>query len=248
MMTLALHPADTIPCCVRFSLVEQQLIEFNQIALRRKDFKRNEDMFNRVMPRDHVAVVALLEHKHTGARIVVANAHIYWNPEYRDVKLVQAGMLLEEVEKIVDRFGKLPPRLDLPNAPTYSESNKVPVIICGDFNSTPDSGVYEFLSEGNVSPKHEDFGPYVYGDFTDEGIHHSLNLKSTYATIGELPFTNHTPDFSGVLDYIWYNTDALQVTSLLGEVDRQYLKKTVGFPNAVRLFFLSLNSFTEYLY
>ena len=39
------------------------------------------------------------------------------------------------------------------------------------------------------------------------------------------------PHFSGVLDYIWYSTDALSVQGLLGNVDADYLKRVPGFPN-----------------
>jgi CCR4-NOT transcription complex subunit 6 len=34
-----------------------------------------------------------------------------------------------------------------------------------------------------------------------------------------------------VIDYIWYTTSSLSVTSLLGDVDPGYLTKVVGFPN-----------------
>lgn len=220
-----------------FALVEQQLIEFNQIALRRPDFKKTEDMFNRVMTRDDIAVVALLEHRKTGARLIVANVHIYWNPEFKDVKLVQAAMLMDELEKISDRFAKLPPRLDVTDPPTYGRGNRVPTIICGDYNSVPGSGIYEYMTKGTLSAKHEDFGDHVYGNYTSEGLRHSFGLKSAYSAIGELPFTNYTPGFSGPIDYIWYNADALSVTGVLGEIDKQYLSKVVGFPNAVSLLY-----------
>lgn len=190
-------------------------------------------MFNRVQGRDHVASVALLEHRATASRIIVANAHIFWNPEYRDVKLVQTALLIEELGKIVDRFGKLSPRLDTPDAPRYNKDNKVPVVLCGDFNSEPSSGVYEFINTGALSPHHEDFMGFKYGSLTTDGLRHGLNLKSSYGEIGELPLTNHTPGFSGVIDYIWYSADSLQVTAVMGEVDKEYMSRTVGFPNAV---------------
>ena len=222
----------------RFSLVEEQLIEFSQIAMRRPDFKKTEDMFNRVMTRDDIAVIALLEHKVTGARLVVANVHIFWNPEFRDVKLVQVAMLMDELDNIAERFSRLPPRFDLAaDAPSYKEGGapKIPTVICGDFNSEPSSGVYEYLSKGRVSHDHDDFGDHVYGTYTSDGLQHRLNLKSSYHNINELPFTNYTPGFRGVIDYIWHTSNTLNVTGLLGEVDPNYLSKVVGFPNAVSL-------------
>lgn len=220
----------------RFSLVEQQLIEFNQLAMRRPDFKKTEDMFNRVMTKDNIAVVTLLEHRASGARLIVANAHIHWDPEFKDVKLVQVAMLMDELAKIGDQFARLPPRLGLAEgydkAPDYTNGTKIPTIVCGDFNSVPDSGVYEYLSKGKVAKDHGDFMGHIYGNYTSEGLGHKLALKSAYSHIGELNFTNYTPGFQGVIDYLFYTTNSLSVTGLLGEVDSTYLGKVVGFPNA----------------
>lgn len=220
----------------KFSLVERKTIEFNQMALQRPDFKKTEDMFNRVMTKDEIAVIALLENVESGSRLIVANVHIHWDPEFRDVKLVQVAMLVEELERIGASFAKYPAKLDVkkgyPPAPHYSDAYKIPTIVCGDFNSIPGSGVYEFLSNGGVAGNHEDFMDHIYGDYTAQGLAHKHTLKSSYSNIGELPFTNYTPGFQGVLDYIWYNTNALAITGLLGEVDKSYLEKVVGFPNA----------------
>ncbi|KAK4047702.1 Glucose-repressible alcohol dehydrogenase transcriptional effector [Microbotryomycetes sp. JL201] len=218
-----------------FALVEQHVIEFNQIAIRRPDFKKTEDMFNRVMTKDNIAVIALLEHRKSGARLIVANAHIHWDPEFRDVKLVQVAMLMDELQKVANDFAKLPSRLNLgegyDKAPTYSSGSKIPTIICGDFNSVPESGVYEFLSKGHLDKDHADFMDHVYGTYTSEGLKHRLALKSAYSHVGELDFTNFTPGFQGVIDYLFYS-NSLSVTGLLGPVDADYLKTVVGFPNA----------------
>lgn len=220
----------------KFALVEQQLIEFNQIAMRRPDFKKTEDMFNRVMTKDQIAVVTLLEHRASGARLIVANTHIHWDPEFRDVKLVQTAMLMDEVSKIANDFARLPARMNLAEgydkAPTYSNGTKIPTIVCGDFNSIPESGVYEFLSRGAVEKDHDDFMSHVYGHYTSDGLSHKFNLKSAYSHINELPFTNYTSGFFEVIDYMFYTSQSMGVTGLLGEADRSYLDQTVGFPNA----------------
>lgn len=218
-----------------FALVEQHLIEFNQIALRRPDFKKTEDMFNRVMTKDNIAVVTLLEHRASGARLIVANAHITWEPQFRDVKLVQVAMLMEELNKISNDFARLPARMNLAEgydkAPHYSSGAKIPTIICGDFNSEPDSGVYEFLSTGHVEKNHGDFMDHVYGDYAVKGASHGFKLKSAYSHVNELPFTNFTPGFTGTIDYVWYTAPSLGVQGLLGDLDPDYLSTTVGFPN-----------------
>ena len=65
--------------------------------------KGSEHMLNRVMPKDNIALAALLETKplvweqsqipsETASQhqqILVCTAHIHWDPEFCDVKLIQ---------------------------------------------------------------------------------------------------------------------------------------------------------------
>jgi CCR4-NOT transcription complex subunit 6 len=234
--------------------------------MQRQDFKKTDDMFNRVLGKDQIAVVCLMEDKRTGTRFIIVNAHIYWDPAYRDVKLVQVALLVDEIEKIANNFAKYPPpapptpsqshssaaedsdsstggagepSTSQPSSstkppPVYSDGYKIPLILCGDFNSVPASGVYEFLSNGTLPANHPDFLSHTYGRYTSEGLRHRLGLKSSYAAPGasELPMTNYTPSFQGVIDYIWYSGANLGVNAVLGQVDSGYLEKVVGFPNA----------------
>lgn len=230
----------------KYQLIEKQLIEFSQIALQRPDFQKNDDMFNRVLTKDHLAVAVLLEHRETGSRLIVANAHIHWNHEFRDVKLVQTGLLLGELENTANQFARLPPKPpppvsgvqdgEVPRAaippPIYTDGTKIPMIVCGDYNSPADSSVYHLITNGNIPPDHPDFMSHVYGKFTSDGIKHNMNLKSAYSGDYELPLTNFTPTFRGQIDHIFYSANCLSVTGLLGEVDQGYLSKVVGFPNA----------------
>ncbi|KAJ6498967.1 glucose-repressible alcohol dehydrogenase transcriptional effector [Mycena sanguinolenta] len=235
----------------RYQLVENHLIEFNSIAMQRTDFKKTDDMFNRVLGKDHIAVVVLLEDLMSGTRIIVSNTHLHWDAAYSDVKLVQTALLMEEVEKVAHGFAKYPPRPpdtpggadddpvpSRPPPPVYAEGTKIPLIVCGDYNSMPSSGVYEFLSAGSLPPTHPDFLSHTYGNYTSEGIRHKLGLKSAYTTVGGggvseeiMAMTNFTPGFRGVLDYVWYSTGNLILNSVVGEIDKTYLEKIVGFPN-----------------
>ena len=203
-------------------------------------------MFNRLLSRDHIAVVALLENIHTGSRLIVSNTHILWDTAMRDVKLIQTGILVDSLLGIAQWFAQLPPRMPTPpltsngdssvppplTPPTYSDWKDIPLIVAGDFNSMPGSGVYDYMTLGRVPSNHPDFMDYVYGKFTADGLKHEFGLRSAYADIGELPMTNYTSGFEGVLDYIWYNTGVLSVNRVLGEVDPEYIARTVGFPNA----------------
>lgn len=232
---------------VRYTLVEKHLVEFSTVAMQRADLKKTDDMFNRVLTKDHIAIVSLFENKETGTRFIIANAHILWDPQYRDVKLVQIALLMDEVEKVANNFARYPPRPPAPASPTdspgdnsgssrpppvYTDGSKIPLIVSGDFNSLPDSGVYEYLSTGSLPSDHDDWMSFTYGKYTQDGLRHKFGLKSAYAALGELPMTNYTPTFQGPIDYIWYSTSSLAVNAVLGEVDQSYLDKVVGFPNA----------------
>ncbi|KAI7891131.1 Endonuclease/exonuclease/phosphatase [Mucor mucedo] len=213
----------------KYDLIEHHLLEYNQKALQRPDFKASDDIYNRVMTKDNVAVMIVLENKETLARLLVVNSHIHWHPQDADVKLVQTGMLMDELDKFAAKH--LKPPSGSPQGPTYSSTMQLPTVICGDFNSTPDSGVYEFLSKSVVRQDHPDFGNYMYGNYTTEGLSHRLALKSTYSPVGELDMTNYTPGYKGTLDYIWYTNNTMDVMSLLGGISQEYLDKVVGFPN-----------------
>ncbi|CAG8462477.1 11804_t:CDS:2 [Ambispora leptoticha] len=213
----------------RFKLIDKQLIEFNQVALQRSDFKKTDDMFNRVITKDNIAIVTLLENLENKSRIIVVNCHIHWDPTYADVKLVQVAMLMDELDKFAQKWCTTSNQNQ--SVYNYTSPQKISTIICGDFNSTPDSGVYEFLSRGTIRQDHNDFGDHIYGSYTSDGLTHKLSLKSAYSNIEELPFTNFTPSFTGVIDYIWYSTNTLTVTGLLGGIEKEYLTKIVGFPN-----------------
>jgi CCR4-NOT transcription complex subunit 6 len=221
--------------------VERQLIEFSAVAMQRQDFKKTDDMFNRVLGKDHIATVCLLENRHTGSRLILANTHIHWDAAFRDVKLVQVALLVEEIEKVAADFAKYPPKPPPVNGfteetgpppPAYSDGSKIPVVICSDLNSVVTSGVYEFMANGSIEPNHEDFMNHIYGKLTSEGMKHHLGLKSAYSPNGaEMSITNYTAGFQGLIDYVWYSNATLAVNRVLGEVDKKYLEKVVGFPN-----------------
>lgn len=187
------------------------------------------------MPKDNIAIITFLENIATGSRLIVSNVHITWDPQFRDVKLIQVAMLMEEITKVAEEWKSMPPTPDsegnVPAPPTYTENTQIPLVICGDFNSIADSGVYELLSKGAVNGNHDDLSGRTYGDLTNDGISHPFSLKSSYGTIGELKFTNYTPGFTGVIDYIWYTYNSLNVTGLLGNVDEKYLGTVPAFPN-----------------
>ena len=89
-------------------MVEKFSVEFNQLAIANSEGA--DDMLNRVMPKDNVGLVALLKlkcderfdgFKRRERHLLVSNAHMHWDPEYSDVKLIQAVLFMNELTDIV---------------------------------------------------------------------------------------------------------------------------------------------------
>jgi CCR4-NOT transcription complex subunit 6 len=242
----------------KYILLDKALVDFANMAINRPDMKGEHDIFNRVMPRDNIAIVCFFENRMTGSRIIVANAHIYWDPVYEDVKLVQVAILMEQISKLASKWASVPPVLEknafkyteqdndddpdteLP-APVepgpsqeYASGTQIPLVMCGDFNAGRGASIYDLITTGSVPSDHADLENRSYGDFTKYGMQHGFSLKSAYAgdanTGDYMDFTNYTPGFSGVLDYIWHS-NSLKVKQILGNIDFDYLQTVPGFPN-----------------
>lgn len=233
----------------KYVLLDSQHLNFGRKAVERSGRQASADMINRVWQRDDIGTVVLLENRVTGSRLIVANAHFYWDPAYRDVKLIQVAVLMEELARLAGEYAKVPacknkkvfqfsdaedngePMPELGPSKEYSNGTQIPLIVCGDFNSGTDSAVYNLLHNGKLESKHIDLGDRNYGTFSETGMSHPFTLKSAYASVGELSFTNYTPGFTDVLDYIWYSSNSLRVSGLLGDVDKEYMQRVPGFPN-----------------
>ena len=212
----------------KFHLVESYSIEFNELAQRQATQvlglnPRSEEgvAFLNRLSKDNVAQLVVLEVIPASSstsrgsntnreitQICVANTHLYSNKDFPDVKLWQTWQLLQELESFV-----------------MSRGTNLPLVICGDFNSTPDTAVYDLLSRQSVHPGHPDVNISTSDDNNGNGnnsilpdpmnITHSFQLGSAYQTVlGEEPWvTNFTLNFKGVLDYIWYSAQNLRPLS-----------------------------------
>jgi CCR4-NOT transcription complex subunit 6 len=210
------------------------------------------------MNRDHIAIMSFFESRATGTRFVVVNVHTFANPSYADVKTIQTAILFDFLTEQMEKYTQWAPCTEKEKraiitteadgstpgitevqefvpSQKYTSSKSLPLFVVGDFNSMPGSAVHDLLSTGSVPPDHPDLGPYSYGPFTRHGIFHPFSLKSAYAaldgTAEEVAWTNYTPGFTGILDYIWYAGNSFEVVSVLGGVDPQYMERVPGWPN-----------------
>jgi CCR4-NOT transcription complex subunit 6 len=231
----------------KFSLIKEHLVEFNQLAM--ANAEGSDDMLNRVMTKDNIGLAALLQTKEgafestmlpdpsqVNQPLLVCTAHIHWDPEYCDVKLIQTMMLMHELRQIVeDSVTSFRPGAQ------KAEANSVPLILCGDLNSLPDSGVVEFLTSGRISAEHGDFKELGYKDClrklssnesSTKEFTHPFKVAKAYGD-EVMPFTNYTFDFKGIIDYVFYSKQHMSVLGLLGPLDPEWLRenKVAGCPH-----------------
>ncbi|XP_049835574.1 CCR4-NOT transcription complex subunit 6-like isoform X1 [Schistocerca gregaria] len=229
----------------KFTLIKEHLVEFTQLAM--ANAEGSDNMLNRVMPKDNIGLAALLHTKEAAwdnglppdpsqfhQPILVCTAHIHWDPEFCDVKLIQTMMLSNELRSILEdashsfRPGHKP------------DPSSIQLLLCGDFNSLPDSGVIEFLTSGRVPADHKDFKSLAYkaclqkisGCEKPNEFTHSFKLASAYSE-DIMPFTNYTFDFKGIIDYIFYSKQSMTPLGLLGPLAPEWLRdnKVVGCPH-----------------
>ncbi|XP_063767983.1 2',5'-phosphodiesterase 12 isoform X2 [Eleginops maclovinus] len=150
-----------------------------------------------ILHRSTVLQVSVLEDvSKPGRKVCVANTHLYWLPTGGSIRLVQMGVALQHLSHVINEV-----------------SPGAPLIFCGDFNSHPDSGVFQLLSKTLVPLQHADWismGP-------EESC--SMDLISAFPPLlsacGQPAYTNYVGGFHGCLDYIFIQPDSIQVDQVI---------------------------------
>ncbi|OQR84962.1 hypothetical protein ACHHYP_12517 [Achlya hypogyna] len=88
-----------------------------------------------ILDRDNVALALALRATADASTIVVATTHILFNPRRGDVKVAQCKMLLERLESL---------------QAAHCPDGAGRVLLCGDFNFTPCSPLYELFASGTL--------------------------------------------------------------------------------------------------
>ncbi|KAM3246149.1 carbon catabolite repressor protein 4 3 isoform X2 [Capsicum annuum] len=84
--------------------------------------------------RDNVAQLSVFEMREAQSRrLVVGNIHVLYNPSRGDVKLGQIRFLSSKAHILSEKW------------------DHVPIVLAGDYNSTPQSPIYKFLSSSELN-------------------------------------------------------------------------------------------------
>ncbi|MED6107938.1 hypothetical protein PIB30_018779 [Stylosanthes scabra] len=221
----------------KFRLLESESIQFKDIGLRDnvaqllvfEEYLLNRSLYNRKFGYTGREVVQMCESD--SRRLLVGNIHVLYNPNRGEVKLGQIRFLLSRAKALSERWGNSP------------------IVLAGDFNSTPQSGIYKFLSSSELNimlyDRKELSGQklcrpaQVLGKKKETVAVHPLKLNSSYATIdgststrgfnGEPLATSYHSKFLGTVDYLWYS-DGILPTRVLDTVSIGDLVRTGGLP------------------
>ncbi|XP_063935531.1 carbon catabolite repressor protein 4 homolog 6 isoform X3 [Daucus carota subsp. sativus] len=111
----------------RFQLLHEESIEFNKLGLR--DNVAQICVLERISQNDTRHKSAIPASTGGFSKIVVGNTHVLYNPRRGEIKLGQVRVLLDRVHAVSKLW------------------DDAPVVLCGDFNCTPKSPLYNFISE-----------------------------------------------------------------------------------------------------
>lgn len=182
--------------------IEVKEIDFNEHSKTRK---------NSAYRKNNIGVIIVFKHKETQSGIIIGTAHFYWDPALEYVKFLQ-GTVFKTIGF------------------TIKSKYSLPIILCGDLNSLPESHTIKYLTNQKL-----DLNPGVEIDNEILSIPQPQEflLKSAYACYNENgypKFTNYTPDFKECIDYIMYS-EGVNVDELGKVLDLEDLSGVCGLPN-----------------
>lgn len=213
---------------VELNEAAKNMIEQQRSAAQHRYHTKKLDKYLRRLCKGNIALVLVLEEigtadaqgrrrRQSRRKLCVANTHIFWHPEFADVKLWQTWVLCQELSKLVI-------------------NRDLPLLLCGDFNSVPASSCYSLLSTQQVSEQSIEDVIFEQKKWMFPPPHemtHSLPLVSAYSPIGEPKYTNYTGHFIGTLDYMWYTKNHLTCLAVLDVDSEEEVSKETALPSPV---------------
>lgn len=103
--------------------------------------KSNEKLVSRLADRATAVQATVLRSKERPDEIVVvANTHLYFHPDADHIRLLQIGFSMLFIENVIE---ELKQEINIP-------AENISLIFCGDFNSTPECGIFKLMTTNNV--------------------------------------------------------------------------------------------------
>ncbi|XP_039251600.2 nocturnin-like [Styela clava] len=137
---------------------------------------------------NHVALFQLLKFKRTGNQILVGTTHLKAKAGYENLRLSQGNDILRYLQP-------------------YLKSD-IPIVLCGDFNATPNEPVYKVMREYNDNSFNSAYTSLSNPQTTNNGYNDSEPPYTTWCIrpSGENPKT---------VDYVFYSKCYFNINSIL---------------------------------
>uniref|UniRef100_A0A2M4CRH8 2',5'-phosphodiesterase 12 n=1 Tax=Anopheles darlingi TaxID=43151 RepID=A0A2M4CRH8_ANODA len=180
----------------------------------------NEPLLERIVKRSTALQLTLLRSRSANKYLLVANTHLYFHPDADHIRLLQFGFAMLHIRRTYERIRR--------------EHNlggqELALLFCGDFNSVPECGIYRLMTERYVGPEMADWLSNEQEAVRNVSLTQPFSMASA---CGCPPFTNYTVGFAACIDYIFYQTDLLQVTDVIPMPSEEELKMYEAIPSPV---------------
>ncbi|XP_012224589.1 2',5'-phosphodiesterase 12 isoform X2 [Linepithema humile] len=180
------------------------------------DNKKTKDRF---LSRNTTIQVTTLRSKENESEILlIGNTHLYFKPDADHIRLLQGYFAIAYVHEILKKTQEENPECN------------VSIILCGDFNSTPECGIYQLMTENYVPETCEDWRSNAEEAIENISLTQDFCMSSA---CGTPEYTNYTPEFSGCLDYIFYERDKFEIQQVIPLPNKDELTLHTGLPSVV---------------
>jgi mRNA deadenylase 3'-5' endonuclease subunit Ccr4 len=154
----------SVGCAVFVRTSKLNVLSSKRVHL--KDFFPTENCFSHqfavdVLGKLNPMVMMLVKSKATNQPFVIANTHLFWNPDRTDIKSTQGYLVTQALDAFIENIKKDDSLTkDDAVAKIFSAETNLPLVLCGDFNSFPEcsrsgplnpSGLFELFQTGRWS-------------------------------------------------------------------------------------------------
>uniref|UniRef100_A0A1Q3F6I5 2',5'-phosphodiesterase 12 n=1 Tax=Culex tarsalis TaxID=7177 RepID=A0A1Q3F6I5_CULTA len=214
--------------CNRFEVLDRQGITFGENLETLEPFqglwnqiKANEKLASRIRDRSTAIQATLLRSRQNPTKhVLVANTHFYFHPDADHIRLLQGGFSMLYVRDLYERYEK-----------QYGlDRSHFAIVFCGDFNSTPECGMFRLMTERFVGDEMADWRS------NEEEAVRGVTLAQPFpfqSACGTPKYTNFTVGFRACIDYIYYQCDALRVNDVVPQPSEEELAAYDAIPSPV---------------
>ncbi|XP_059160950.1 2',5'-phosphodiesterase 12-like [Physella acuta] len=182
------------------------------------EVSKNQQLKERIEQRSSILQVTVVESvEKPGKFVCLANTHLYFHPTACNIRLIHVATALRHLQSIYN---------------AYTQENKdISLVFCGDFNSAPHLGVFQLMTSQFIPADHADWSSAGKEEkLSTLELQHPMNIVSACGTPA---YTNFTQGFQATLDYIFIDTDKLQVTQVVPMPSHEDVTQNIALPSVV---------------